>query len=85
MTKDVRARGKISVSKYFQQFEEGTQVLLKAEPAVQKGMYPTKYHGKVGKVCSKKGSCYEVEIMDFKKPKRHIIHPIHLRLLKEVK
>lgn len=85
MTKDVRMRGKISVSRYFKKYNDGEQVLLKAEPAVQSGMYPTKYHGKVGRICGKKGECYEVKIYDFKKAKTFIIHPIHLRAVKEVK
>lgn len=85
LTKPMRARGKISVSKYMQKFKEGDQVLLHAEPAVQSGMYPPKYHGKVGKIRSSRGQCYEVTIKDFKLEKTFIVHPVHLRALKGVK
>lgn len=78
LKKNFRQKGKISISKYFQSFDVGQQVCLKAEPAVQKGMYHPRYHGKVGVVKAKVGNCYEVSIKDVTKPKTVIVHPIHL-------
>jgi len=72
-------RGKISITKYFQTFEIGDRVVLKAEPAVQKGIYFRRFHGKPGVIKAKRGNCYEVQIKDFNKPKTQIIHPIHLK------
>jgi len=79
LKKSSRDKGKISITKYFQSFEIGDKVLLKAEPAVQKGMYFPRFHSKTGQVSGKKGVCYEVLIRDGKKEKTLIIHPIHLK------
>lgn len=79
MKKYYKARGKISISRYFAAFKEGDKVILKAEPGYQKGIYHLRFHGKVGIVKGKRGECYEVEIIDGHKPKLLIVHPIHLK------
>jgi len=79
MSKNVKERGKIALTKFFRKFEDGARVCLKAEPAYQKGIYDLRYHGKIGTVKKKKGRCYEVEIQDFKKQKIMIVHPVHLK------
>ncbi len=77
--KKTRKKGKINLSKYFQTFKIGEKVILKAESAVQKGMYRPVFHGKSGIVNAKKGRCYEVSIKDKNKQKTIIVHPIHLK------
>lgn len=77
--KPARARGKLSLTKYFAKFNEGERVVLKAEPAVQRGMYHIRFHGKVGVVGAKKGECYNVAIKDGSKSKNLIVHPVHLK------
>lgn len=77
--KSARQRGKISITNYLREFKEGEKVVLYAEPAVQKGLYHQRHHGRHGIVKSKKGSCYEVLISDLGKQKRVIVHPVHLR------
>jgi large subunit ribosomal protein L21e len=79
LKKDVRSKSKISLSKYFQTFNEGDRVLLKAEPAVQKGMYYPRFHGLTGIVKGKQGNCYVINIKDSKKEKSVLVHPVHLR------
>lgn len=79
--KHYKKKGKISLSNYFQEFKEGDKVSLIAEPAVQNGMYHSKFHNKAGLVIGKRGSCYEVLIQDGKKEKMIIVHPVHLRRL----
>jgi len=79
MRKHVRTKGKVSIGKYFQPFKEGENVLLIAEPAVQKGMFNLRFWGRTGVVHAKRGHCYEVEINDQGKRKMFIVHPIHLR------
>ena len=78
LKKNVKDRGKISINKYLQSFKEGDLVILKAEPAVQKGMYFPRFHGKAGIIKGKKGRCYEVKIKDGKE-KVLIVHPVHLK------
>ena len=79
LRKNIRDKGKISLKKYFQEFKIDDKVSLKAEPAVQKGMYFPRFHGKAGVIKAKKGNCYEVNINDSGKQKTLIIHPVHLK------
>ena len=78
MRKNVRARGKVSLKSFLQSFEVGDKVILSAEPAYQKGMYFPRFHGKMGIVSKRVGSCYEVKISDFTKEKIVVVHPVHL-------
>ena len=80
MKKTIRKKGKISLRSYFQKLNEGDKVVLKAEPAIQKGMFLPKFHGKVGTVKGKQGDCYLVAIKDHTKEKVLVVHPIHLRV-----
>ncbi|MBI4918974.1 50S ribosomal protein L21e [archaeon] len=77
--KHARDKGKVPLSKYFQEFKEGDKVLLHMEPAVQKATYPSKFHSKVGIIGKKRGRCYELTIQDSNKEKLLVLHPIHLR------
>lgn len=70
------------MTSYFAEYAGGDKVLLKAEPAVQKGIYHLRFHGKTGIIKAKQGDCYKVEILDGSKPKNLIVHPIHLARLK---
>ena len=82
LKKHYKQKGKMSLTKFFQEFNEGDTVVLKAEPSVQRGMYFKRFHGKNGLVMGKQGNCYKVLIKDFKMDKMIIVHPIHLKALK---
>ncbi len=71
-------RGKISIRKYLQKFAKGDRVCLKAEPAIQHGMYFPRFHGKHGVVKGMQGKCYIIGIKDGRKEKELIVHPVHL-------
>ncbi len=79
MRKNVRSRGKVSIREFLKSFSVGDVVQLRAEPAVQKGMYFPRFYGKVGKVTKVVGSCYEVSINDGGKTKTVVVHPVHLK------
>jgi len=79
LTKHRTERGKISISKYFQEFKVGERVQLLAEPAVQKGMFFPKFYGKTGLINGKRGNCYKIVINDYGKKKIVITHPVHLK------
>ena len=79
LSKNYKEKGKISIRKFFQVFKPGQKVVLKAEPAYQKGMYYPRFHGKCGLVLKQKGECYEILIKDGNKDKMLIVHPIHLK------
>ena len=79
LMKPIRNKGKISLTKFFQNLEIGDKVQLCAESAYQKGMYNPRFHGKHGIVKAKKGACYFVEINDLGKFKNVLCHPVHLK------
>lgn len=79
--KNYKAKGKVSLTKYFKEFKVGDKIVLKAEPAVQKGIYFPRFHGKSGIVKGKKGDCYEIAIKDNKKEKSVTVHPVHLKAI----
>ena len=81
LKKGIRQKGKISLTRYLQQFNRGDHVQLQAEPAVQKGMYFPPFHGKAGIIGEKQGRCYKVEIKDGGVKKVLIVHPVHLKRL----
>ena len=79
----IREKGKIPLSRYFQKLIEGEKVLFHANPAVQGGQYFPRFHGRMGTVVAKRGTCYEVTFFDGNKKKLAIVHPIHLRKVKQ--
>lgn len=81
LSKGFRRRGKVSLSRYFQAFKAGDKVCLLAEPAVQKGLYHPRFHGRIGSVTESAGRCYKVKITDINKKKTLIVHPVHLKLI----
>lgn len=74
-----RERGKLSIKRYMQRFNEGDVVRLVMEPSVNKGIYHPIFHGRTGTVKDKRGKCYEILITDRGKQKTLIVHPIHLQ------
>ncbi len=80
--KDTRNKGKISLTRYFQDLKKGDKVNLIVESSVHKGMYHPRFIGKSGSVVNKRGRCYEILIKDANKKKTLIVHPIHLKKIK---
>jgi len=79
LSKSIREKSKLSLTRYFQTFDIGDRVVLKAEPSIQTGMYMPRFHGKTGVIVSKAGRCYNIKIQDFNKEKVLIVHPVHLK------
>ena len=76
--KPVRTRGKLPLSKYFQEFKEGDSVAVVKEAAVRIN-FPERLQGRTGKVIGKRGKAYIVKIKDQNKEKQLVIAPIHLK------
>ncbi len=74
-----KEKGKLSLSRYLQNFKQGDRVILTVESAVHKGMYHPMFYGKTGIIQNKKGKCYAILITDGGKQKTLIVHPIHLK------
>lgn len=79
--KQVRERGKLRLSIYFQKLKQGDKVSIVRELS-QKASFPWRIQGKTGVVEGKRGSGYIIKLKDYKQEKRFIIHPIHLKKLK---
>jgi len=82
--KSVRTRGKIKLSRYFQDFEVGENVAIVKEASISHN-FPDRFQGRTGVVKGKRGKAYLVEIMDSKKKKTFLIEPVHLKKIKSIK
>lgn len=82
--KKVRTKGKISFSRYFQDFKEGDIVSVVRELAVTAN-FPERLQGRTGVIESKRGRVYFVKIKDQNKEKKFLIEPIHLKKIKHIK
>ena len=80
--KDVRTRGKLQLSKYFQEFKEGDSIAVIREPSVISN-FPKRLQGRTGVVEHKRGKTYMVKIKDQNNEKRFLIQPIHLKKIKQ--
>jgi len=81
MTKKLREKGKVSITKFLQKFKEGDSVLIKPDSAVQKGLPSRRFFSKSGKVAGICGKSYVVEVRDGGKIKSITIPPVHLKKL----
>ncbi len=79
LAKNYRTRGKLSLVKYFQEFNLGDRVCLVIEPSVHSGLFFPRFYGKGGTITGKRGRCYEVVIRDGRMAKTLVVHPIHLK------
>ncbi|MEK6926746.1 MAG: 50S ribosomal protein L21e [Nanoarchaeota archaeon] len=80
-TKSVKTKGKLQLSKYFQNLKSGESVTVSIEGS-QKINFPGRIQGRTGIVEGKRGSFYIVKIKDQEKEKDFIIAPINLRRIK---
>ena len=62
--KSVKTRGKLSFTRYFQEFKTGDSVAVVKEHSQVFG-YSHRMQGRTGKVIAKQGDAYEVEITDY--------------------
>ncbi len=79
--KKVRTRGKIQLSRYFQEMEKGDFVAIVREPSVQSS-FPVRIQGRTGKVEGRRGKAYMINLRDQNKEKKFLIEPIHLKKIK---
>lgn len=82
--KKIKTRGKLQLSRYFQEFNKGDSVAVIKEQAVQSS-FPERIQGKTGQIEYRRGKAYMVKINDINKEKRFLIEPIHLKRIKDDK
>ena len=76
--KPLRTKGKLQLSRYFQELKEGDRVSVIREMSVV-GSFPKRLQGKTGVVEGRRGKAYIVKIKDIQKEKSFLINPIHLK------
>jgi len=79
--KNIREKGKMKLSRIFQELKEGDRVALVRELSV-KASFPKRIEGKTGTVEGKRGKAYIVKIKDYNEEKRFIVKPVHLKKIK---
>jgi len=79
--KNVRTRGKLQLSKYFQEFKKGEKVAVIKEQTIASN-FPERLQGKTGVIEEKQGKVYIVKIKEVNKKKNFLIEPIHLKKIK---
>ncbi len=83
--KRLRQKGKVSLTKYFQNFDSGDSVALVKELAVQGVCFPNRMQGRTGKIVQKRGRAYVVEVNDYNMKKIFIVKPVHLKRIEDAK
>ena len=76
--KKIKTRGKLQLSKYFQELKTGDSVAIVREKSIA-ASFPKRMQGRTGVVEEQRGKAYIVKIKDLNKEKRFIIEPIHLK------
>lgn len=79
--KQIREKGKLRLSKIFQELKEGDKVTMVREHSVP-ATFPKRMQGRTGLVKGVRGKAYIVEIKDYDEAKTYIVEPIHLKKLK---
>lgn len=82
LQKRPRDRGKISITRFMQEFKIGDKVIIAQEPAVHKAMPHPRYKARTGIIIGNQGRSYKVQIIDGKKKKILLAAPIHLNKVK---
>ncbi len=80
----IRTRGKLQLSRYFQELNEGDFVAISREQSIPIN-FPKRLQGITGVVEGKRGKAYIVKIKDGNQDKRILIEPIHLKKIKQIK
>ena len=79
--KNKRNKGKIRLSRMFQELKAGDRVAIERELG-ERASFPKRMGGNTGTVESKRGKAYIVKISGYNREKKFIIPSIHLKKLK---
>ena len=79
--KKIRTRGKIPLSRQFQNLKKDDSIAIIKELSVASS-FPKRLQGRTGKVIEKRGRAYVIIAKDGKKEKKFIIEPVHLKRIK---
>lgn len=78
--KKVREKGKLRLSRYFKQIDDGAKVAVVTDRGVR-AAFPKRIQGMSGTVLESRGKFKLVKLKEGDKMKTFIMHPAHLRVL----
>jgi len=79
LTKRVRERGKLGLSRLLAKYEVGDKVVINIDSAIHKGMPHKRFQGKVATIVEKRGRSYVLDIPQRKTSKMVIAGPEHIK------
>jgi large subunit ribosomal protein L21e len=79
LTKRVRERGKLGLSRLLAEYEVGDRVVIDIDPGIHRGMPHKRFQGKVGNVVERRGRAYVLEIPQRRTSKLVVAGPEHVR------
>ena len=82
MKKPLRDKGKPKLTKFLYEYEPGSSVIIKIDPSQQKSLPHRRFHGKIGKVLSKRGRGYVVSVAQGDSMREIIVRTEHLERYK---
>jgi len=77
----LEARGRTPITKYLQEFEIGSKVVIDPTASSHKGMPFRRFFGKTATIIDRRGKSYIIKIKDGKKEKTVISRPEHLKAI----
>jgi large subunit ribosomal protein L21e len=80
--KSPRDKGLQPLGRLLTKYKVGDQVLIKVDPAIQKGMPHRRYHGKFGVISEVRGRAYVIKVKTGNTTKQIIARPEHVYLAK---
>lgn len=78
MKKPLKLKGKPKLTKFLYEYEPGASVIIKIDSSQQKALPHRRYHGKIGKVVSKRGRGYVVNVAQGNSMRDIIVRTEHL-------
>lgn len=78
-----RSGSRLTISKLIRQFKAGQKVQINIDSAVHSAMPAPRFQGITGTVIGKIGQVYNVGIKDGGLSKFLVVHPAHLKVIKE--
>jgi large subunit ribosomal protein L21e len=79
LTKRVREKGKLGLSRLLADYQVGDKVVINIDPGIHKGMPHKRFQGKVATVMEKRGRAYVLDIPQRKTSKIVIVGPEHIQ------
>jgi len=82
--KNVKKKGKLELSKYFQELSKGEKVAVVREHSLSPN-FPKTIQGRTGFIIGERGNAYIVKIKDHNQEKTYILRPSNLKKIIEPK